>query len=157
MLVSPPPKGENSIIPYLLVRNAREAIAFYERAFDANVVLVLESPDNNIAHAEMRVQGANVMLAEELPAAGSMSPLALGGSSVSLLVYVENVDGIFDRVLSEGAEMVSPVSDQFYGDRAGTLKDPYGHVWTIASRIEELSANEIRQRAKTFFDEDKTD
>lgn len=149
------PQVAVGITPYLLVRNAKEAIEFYERAFDANVILVLESPDKMVAHAEVRIEGSTIMLAEEYPAMGSTSPSSLGGSSVNLLLHVEDVDHAFTRVVAQGAKIISPVVDQFYGDRAGTVKDPFGHIWTLASRIEDLSANEVRQRAQEFFDQEK--
>jgi len=140
------PPGYHSVTPYLALRDARAAIEFYQRALGAETVLQLEMPDGTVAHAEIRIGDSVLMLAEENAAWGNRSPLALGGSPVSLLIYVPDVDAAFARALAAGATRVRPVEDQFYGDRSGTLSDPFGYQWTLATHIEEGSAEEAQRR-----------
>jgi PhnB protein len=140
------PPGYHSVTPYLALRDARAAIEFYQRALGAETVLELEMPDGTVAHAEIRIGDSVLMLAEENAAWGNRSPLALGGSPVSLLIYVPDVDAAFARALAAGATRVRPVEDQFYGDRSGTLSDPFGYQWTLATHIEEVSAEEAQRR-----------
>jgi len=140
------PPGYHSVTPYLALRDARAAIEFYQRALGAETVLQLEMPDGTVAHAEIRIGDSVLMLAEENAAWGNRSPLALGGSPVSLLIYVPDVDAAFARALAAGATRVRPVEDQFYGDRSGTLSDPFGYQWTLATHIEEVSAEEAQRR-----------
>jgi len=110
-------------------------------------MLRMADPQGRVGHAEIRIGDSVIMLADEHPAMGYRSPRALGGSSVSILLYLENVDAVFDRALSAGAKALRPVTDQFYGDRSGTLEDPFGHVWTIATHVEDVSPEELRRRA----------
>jgi len=140
------PPGYHSVTPYLALRDARAAIEWYALAFGAERVLSLDTPDGAIAHAEIRIGDTILMLAEENAAWGNRSPLALGGSPVSLLIYVPDVDAAFARALAAGATRVRPVEDQFYGDRSGTLSDPFGYQWTLATHIEEVSAEEAQRR-----------
>ncbi len=144
--VKPIPEGYHSVTPYLIVKQAAEAIGFYERAFRAQELMRLEMPGGVIGHAEIRIGDSIVMMAEENPAMGALAPETVGGSPVNLLFYVEDVDAVFAQALSAGAIEVRPVLDQFYGDRAGTLKDPYGHTWSIASHIEDVSLEEVKRR-----------
>jgi PhnB protein len=140
------PPGYHSVTPYLTLRDARAAIDFYARAFGAELALKLDLPDGSIAHAELRIGDSILMLADENAEWGNRSPLSLGGSPVSLMVYVPDVDTAFERALDAGATRVRPVEDQFYGDRSGTLADPYGYQWTLATHVEDVSAEEAQRR-----------
>jgi PhnB protein len=146
MTVPYKPPGYHSVTPYLALRDAGAAIDFYSRAFGAELVLKLDLPDGTIAHAEVRIGDAILMLAEENEQWGSRSPQSLGGSPVSMMIYVPDVDAAFDRALAAGATQVRPVADQFYGDRSGTLADPYGYQWTLATHVEDVSTEEAQRR-----------
>jgi PhnB protein len=146
MAVKPIPAGYAGVTPYLIIRDAARAIDFYREAFGATEVLRLTYPDGRIAHAELRIGEGHVMLSEEMADRGFRGPLSFGGTPVSLLVYVEDVDAVFARAIAAGAENQRPVDDQFYGDRSGTLVDPFGHVWTIATHQRDMSP-EAMQRA----------
>jgi PhnB protein len=145
------PPGYYSVTPYLTLRDARSALDFYARAFGAELVLKLDMPDGKIAHAEIRIGDSILMMSEENPEWGNRSPLSFGGSPVSMMIYVPDVDAAFARALAAGAEQVRPVEDQFYGDRAGTLKDPYGYQWTLATHIEDVSTEEAQRRMEAMF------
>lgn len=140
------PPGYHSVTPYLALRDARAALDFYARAFGAELMLKLDMPDGSIAHAEIRIGDSILMLSEENPDWGNRSPQSLGGSPVFLMIYVPDVDAAFARALEAGAEAVRPVADQFYGDRSGTLKDPFGYQWTLATHIEDVSTEEAQKR-----------
>jgi PhnB protein len=145
------PAGYHSVTPYLIVSGAADAIDFYKRAFGASELLRMPRPDGKIGHAELRIGDSTIMLADEAPQMGYRSPKSLGGAGVSLLVYVEQVDDVVQRALASGAEELQPVKDQFYGDRSGTLKDPFGHTWTVATHIEDIPPEEMRRRAEDFM------
>ena len=145
------PPGYHSVTPYLALRDARSAIDFYLRAFGAELVLKLDMPDGTTAHAEIRIGDSILMLAEENAERGNWSPQALGGSPLSMMIYVPDVDAAFDRALAAGANRVRPVEDQFYGDRAGTLADPYGYQWTLATHIEDVSTVEAQRRLNAML------
>jgi PhnB protein len=145
--VKPIPKGYHSVTPYLIVHQAAEAIRFYAQAFGASELLRMEGPDHKIAHAEIQIGDSRIMLADEAPAMKSMSPRTVGGTPVSLMVYVEDVDRVFSTAIKAGAKETRKVEDMFYGDRSGTLTDPYGHIWHIATHKEDLSMEEIQHRA----------
>ncbi|MFQ5731249.1 MAG: VOC family protein [Planctomycetaceae bacterium] len=140
------PEGYHSITPYLIVKGAAEAIEFYARAFGATELLSLTAPGGAIAHAEIKIGDSPIMLAEEHPDMGYRGPQSLGGTPVSILIYVEDVDARFERAVAAGAKVQRPVQDQFYGDRSGTLEDPFGHVWTIATHVEDVPMEEIERR-----------
>lgn len=146
-----PPAGYHSVTPYLALRDAKAAIDFYKRAFGAELVLKLDMPDGKIAHAEIRIGDSILMLSEENPDWGNLSPQSLGGSPVFLMIYVSDVDTAFPMAIAAGATEVRPVQDQFYGDRSGTLKDPYGYQWTLATHTEDLSQEEIERRMQAEF------
>ena len=149
--VQNPPQGYHTLTPYMTVKDARAALDFYARAFGAEKVLLLSMPDGSVAHAEIRIGDSVVMLAEENEAWGNRSPLSLGGSPMFLMAYVDDVDAAFRRAVAAGATEVRPVADQFYGDRPGTLKDPYGHQWTLATHIEDVSEAEAQRRMEAEF------
>ena len=149
--VQNPPQGYHTLTPYMTVRNARAAIDFYRQAFGAEKVLQLDMADGSVAHAEIRIGDSVVMLSEESEAWGTKGPLTLGGSPMFLMAYVPDVDAAFRRAIEAGATEVRPVADQFYGDRAGTLKDPFGHQWTLATHIEDVSEAEAQRRMEAAF------
>jgi len=140
------PEGYHTVTPYLIVHDAVAALDFYQRAFGAMELLCLRSPDGKIAHAEIKVGDSPIMMAGEYPDMGYLSPKSLGGSATSLMLYVEDVDARFHQAIEAGATEVRPIQDQFYGDRSGTLRDPFGHVWTIATHKEDVSQDEIERR-----------
>jgi len=145
------PPGYHSVTPYLSLRNAKAAIDFYARAFGAELVLKLDMPDGSIAHAEIRIGDSILMMSEEHADWGNLSPVALGGSPVQMMIYVADVDAAFARALAAGAEQVKAVEDQFYGDRSGSLKDPYGYQWTLATHIEDVSTEEAQRRMEAML------
>jgi len=149
--VQTPPPGYYSVTPYLALRDAKAAIDFYKRAFGAELLMSLDMPDGKVAHAEIRIGDSILMLSEESAEWGNKSPLTLGGSPVFMMIYVPDVDAAFAKALAAGATEVRPVQDQFYGDRAGTLKDPYGYQWTLATHIEDVSTEEAQRRMEAEF------
>ncbi|MBC8006243.1 MAG: VOC family protein [Verrucomicrobia bacterium] len=147
------PKGFNTLTPYINVKGALEAIEFYKRAFGATEVGRISMPDGSIAHAELQIGDSRIMLAEENAQWGNVSPQTLGGSPVALCIYVENVDAVFAKALEEGATITGDmeVKDQFYGDRAGSLTDPFGHKWSIMTHLEDVSFEEMQKRMDQMF------
>lgn len=137
--------------PYLICRNAADAIKWYCNAFGATEVVCLDDDSGKVMHAEIRIGESPIMLADEFPDMGYKSPESIGGSAVSILVYVEDVDKTFSQAIELGAKEVMPVSDQFDGDRRGTINDPYGHIWLIATRKEEISMDEFKLRFKKMM------
>ena len=148
MSVKPIPDGYHTATPYLIVQNATAAIEFYKRALGATELMRLVDPEGKVGHAEIKIGNSPIMLADEAPTMGFRSPRSLGGSAVSLVIYTEDVDAQFRQATDAGAKVLMPVKDQFYGDRTGTLEDPFGHVWTLATHIEDVSPEEITRRAK---------
>jgi PhnB protein len=142
------PKGYTSVTPYLIVKGAAQAIDFYKKIFGATEVMRMPGPDGRIGHAELSIGGSHIMLADEHPEMGHQSPLTLGNSPVSMLLYVEDVDSTVNRAVADGATILKPVADQFYGDRMGFIRDPFGHRWGIATHKEDLSEDEMKKRAK---------
>ena len=146
MAVKPIPDGYHTATAYLIVKGASEAIEFYKKAFGATELLRMAAPDGKIGHAEIKIGDSPIMLADEHPEMGYRGPKSLGGATAGILLYVEDVDARFSRAIAAGAKSVRPVQDKFYGDRSGTLEDPFGHVWTIATHKETLSAQELQSR-----------
>ncbi|MDB5697712.1 MAG: hypothetical protein JWN69_516 [Alphaproteobacteria bacterium] len=149
MSVSPIPSGYHSVTPYLIVDDAAAAIAFYREAFGATEVLRLPMGDR-IGHAEVKIGDSQVMLSDEWPHMGMLGPVKRGGTSVSLSLYVTDVDLAFARALAAGAREERPVQNQFYGDRIGTLVDPFGHRWSLATHIEDVAPEEIQRRMEAM-------
>jgi len=145
MAANPIPDGFHTVTPYLIINGANLAIDFYKEAFGATEVMRLEV-EGHVGHAEIEIGDSRIMLAEEATEAGFVGPATLGGSPVGIVLYVEDVDAFFARALEAGAEEKLPVADQFYGDRAGTLLDPFGHVWTVMTHLEDLSTEELEER-----------
>lgn len=151
MTVKPIPEGYHSVTPYLMIKGASEAIEFYKRALGATEIFRLTQPNGQIGHAEIKIGDSSIMLADPCEQGAFRNPRSLGGSSVGLHVYVEDVDAQFAQAISAGAKVVKPVQDQFYGDRTGTLEDPFGHIWFLATHKEELTPEEINRRAEALF------
>jgi PhnB protein len=145
MAVKPIPDGYHAVTPYLIIKGAAAAIDYYKRAFGATEVVRMET-NGRIGHAEIKIGDSMVMLADEDLATGHRGPGALGGTPMSLVLYVEEVDAVFDRAVRAGGKSRRPVADQFYGDRMGMLEDPFGHVWTVGTHTEDLSPEEMKQR-----------
>lgn len=149
-MIPPIPPGYHSVTPYLLVRDATRALAYYREAFGAEELMRFEGPPGRIAHAEVKIGDSHVMLADENPEEGFVGPQTLGGAGVSLMLYVQDVDATFARAVAAGATVRRPVADQFYGDRVGTLADPFGHVWSIATHREDVSVEEAKRRMEAL-------
>jgi PhnB protein len=147
------PEGYHRVTPYILVHEAAKAIDFYKQVFGATEVMRLDSPNGKIVHAEFRVGDSTIMLADEFPEWNALSAKTVGGSPVILMVYVQDVDAVFARAVAAGAKADQPVGDKFYGDRSGSITDPFGHKWTISTHIEDVSVAEIKQRAAAMFGE----
>ena len=143
----PIPDGYHTVTPYLVVNGAANAIEFYKKAFGGTEVLRFAQPDGKIGHAEILIGDSRIMLADEYPEMGYRSPQSLGGSPVSIHLYVEDVDALASQAVSAGAKVKQPVKDQFYGDRSGTFEDPFGHLWHISTHKEDISLEEMNKRA----------
>jgi PhnB protein len=142
----PIPEGYRTITPYLIIKGAARAIEFYKQVFGATEIMRMPGPGGSIMHAELRMGDCVVMLADEPPDGTFRSPNAFGGTPVSLMIYIESVDEVFARALAHGAKQTRAVQDQFYGDRSGNLVDPFGHSWTVATHIEDVSPEEMKRR-----------
>lgn len=146
MAVKPIPDGYHTATPYLIVHDGAAALDFYKRAFGATELFRMDRPDGKLAHAEMKIGDSPIMLADEAPQMGYKSARSLGGSPVGIMLYVADVDSRFRQALAAGAREIRPVVDQFYGDRSGTLEDPFGHHWTISTHKEDLRPEEVQRR-----------
>jgi len=147
--VKPIPDGYHSVTPYISVIGGAAALDFYQRAFGAEVVFKMDMPDGRLGHAEIQIGSSRIMLADEsdMPDAVMKSPRTLGGTSVGLHVYFADVDAQFKRAVDAGATVKRPLANQFYGDRSATVEDPFGHIWTLATHVEDLSPEEMDRRA----------
>ncbi|MFN0151795.1 MAG: VOC family protein [bacterium] len=145
--VSPVPAGFNTVSAHLVIRGAAAAIEFYQKAFGAEVKGMMPSPDGRVMHAEMRIGDSMIMLNDEFPEMGAQSPSALGGSPVTMHIYVADCDALWNRAVAAGATVRMPLADMFWGDRYGVLADPFGHHWSIGTHKEDLTAEEVGQRA----------
>jgi PhnB protein len=151
MAVRPIPEGYHSLTPYLVLSGAAEALEFYKKAFGAVEVMRMDGPDGRVMHAEIKIGDSMVMIGDECPQSGHKGPKSLGGSSVGLMFYVDGVDAAFTKAVQAGATVQRPVADMFWGDRMGTVVDPFGHVWSIATHVEDVSAEECKRRAEAFL------
>jgi len=145
MAVKPIPDGYHSITPFLTVRDAARAIEFYKQAFGAEEKGVMKGPDGKVMHAELKIGDSLIMLSDEFPEYGALSPQSIGGSGMGLHIYLDGVDAAFDRAVKAGAKVEMPVMDQFWGDRYGKLTDPFGHKWSIGTHIKDLSMDEMKR------------
>lgn len=144
--VKPVPEGYHTLTPYVIVKGASAAIDFYRKAFGAEELVRMPMPGGLVGHAELQLGDSRLMMADEMPESGAKSPSTLRGTTAGLCLYVPDVDAIFKRAVDAGAKVVRPVQDQFYGDRSGTVEDPFGHQWTLATHIEDVSPEEMTRR-----------
>lgn len=151
--VNPIPPGYHTITPYLIVDDGANAIEFYKKAFGAKEIMRFGKPDGKIGHAEMQLGDSKFMLGDACPQMGASSPKTYKGSPISIHLYVEDVDNFVAKAVEAGTTLVRPVEDMFYGDRAGALEDPFGHTWYVATHVEDVTDEEIRQRSKKLFGE----
>jgi len=149
--VKPIPDGHRTVAPYLAIKNAAGALEFYKKAFGAIETYKLIIPDGRVGHAEIRLGDSLIMLSDEFPEFGSKAPETLGGSPVSIHLYVEDVDAFVKRALAAGARELKPIANQFYGDRSGQLEDPYGHLWWVATHKEDVAPEEMQKRVRALF------
>jgi PhnB protein len=145
------PKGYNSITPYLIVHNSKEAINFYMKVFGAKQVMRMDKPDGKIAHAELKIGDSKIMLADECPEMNKHSSGPTNNCSVTIHLYVKDVDTVVKTAIKAGAKLTKPVENMFYGDRAGGLEDPYGHNWYISTHIENVTPAQLRKRVAEIF------
>jgi PhnB protein len=143
--VKPIPDGYHSVTPYLIIKGAADAIEFYKKAFGATELFRMDH-EGKVGHAEIKIGDSPIMLSDEHPEMGYLSPKTLGGSPVGIMIYVEDVDTTFDLAIKSGGVETKPLQDQFYGDRSGTLTDPFGHVWTVATHKEDVAPEEMEKR-----------
>jgi PhnB protein len=148
MSVQPIPEGYHSVTPYLAVADAARAIEYYKAAFGATERVRMNGPDGKIGHAELQVGDSLIMLSDPMPDAATSPPGELGGATGSIFLYVEDVDAVVQRAVEGGAIVKTEVEDQFWGDRFGTIEDPFGHIWSVATHVEDVSPEEIEERAK---------
>lgn len=144
----PIPDGYHAVTPYLVIKDAAKALEFYKEAFGATEQVRMPSPDGKVMHAEIRIGDSLLMLCDECPDWNAVGPLTLGGTSVSIMLYVEDVDTVVNRAVAGGAKVTMPVADQFWGDRMGTIVDPFGHKWSVATHKEDVPPEEIQKRAQ---------
>jgi PhnB protein len=148
--VSPIPKGYHTVTPYLIVNGGMRAVEFYKKAFGAKAVVCMEH-DGKLGHAELTIGDSKIMLSDGCPEMKTPSPKELGGSPVSIHLYVKDVDAMVKRAVAAGAKLIRPVENQFYGDRSGFVEDPFGHQWYVATHVEELTMAQIKKRAAELF------
>jgi PhnB protein len=150
--VKPIPEGYSTVVPYISVKNASDAIAYYKKAFGAEELMRMPMPDGKVGHAELKIGDSIVMMADEMdhPDAISKSPRTLGGVTSGLCLYVVDCDAIFNRAVAAGGKVRRPLTTQFYGDRSGTVEDPFGQVWTISTHVEDVPPDEMKRRMEKF-------
>jgi len=148
--VKPIPQGFHTATPYLTLNDAARAIDFYKRAFGAQEVMRMNGPGGKIGHAEIKIGDSIIMLADEMPGSGSRSPQSLSGTTAGIFLYVENADAVFNQAVSAGAKVEAPLADMFWGDRFGSLKDPFGHSWSVATHKEDVAPAEMSKRMQEF-------
>jgi len=142
------PEGYNSVTPYLIIKGAAQAIEYYKKVFDAKVVVRMDGPNGTVGHAELQIGDSRIMLADENPQMGATSATTIGNSPVSLYLYIPDVDRVVEKAVAEGAKILKPVQDQFYGDRSGFIQDPFGHRWGVSTHVEDVSETEMKARMK---------
>jgi PhnB protein len=153
MAVKPIPEGYPAVIPYLAIDGAAEAIEFYKQVLGATETVRMDAPGGKIGHAELKIGDSLIMLADEFEEMGHVSPKKLGGSPVSICVYLDNVDAVYAKAIKAGATEIQAVEDKFYGDRAGSFKDPFGHNWNVMMHVEDVPPEEMEQRAAKAMEE----
>ena len=145
------PEGYNTVTPYLVIKGAAKAIDYYKNVFGATVVVRMDGPGGSVAHAELKIGDSHIMLADENLQMGNRSAESIGASPVSLLIYLPDCDAVVAKAIAGGAKVLKPVADQFYGDRSGFIQDPFGHLWGIATHIEDVSPEEMKERMKKLM------
>jgi PhnB protein len=145
------PEGYNTVTPYLVIKGAAKAIDYYKNVFGATVVVRMDGPGGSVAHAELKIGDSHIMLADENLQMGNRSAESIGASPVSLLIYLPDCDAVVAKAVAAGAKVLKPVADQFYGDRSGFLQDPFGHLWGVATHIEDVSPEEMKERMKKLM------
>lgn len=145
------PEGYEGATPYLIIKGASNALEFYKKAFGATELMRIAAPGGTVGHAEIKIGKAIIMLADEFPDMNCKSPQSFGGSPVSMMLYVLDVDAFVNRAVAAGAKLLRPVKNQFYGDRSGSLEDPFGHQWHIATHVEDVPPDEMAKRAETYM------
>lgn len=148
--VKPIPTGYHSVTPYLVVDDANRAIEYYKQAFGAQEIHRMQGPGGKVGHAEIKIGDSMIMLSDEMPGQGARSPKSLGGSPVSIFLYVEDIDSVFNRAVQAGAKGDKPPENMFWGDRFGHLTDPFGHSWALATHVEDVSPQEMEKRAREW-------
>jgi PhnB protein len=148
--VKPIRDGYHTVTPYLIIAGAAKALDFYKQAFGAKEVLRMDGPGGKVMHAEIKIGDSHIMLADEAPQTGFRSPTTLGGAGVGILLSVPDVDASAKQAIAAGAKVLRPVQNQFYGERAGTFADPFGHTWTLSTHIEDVAPDELRRRAEAM-------
>jgi PhnB protein len=151
MATRPIPEGYHTVTPYLAVKDAAKAIEFYKRAFGATEQVRMEGPNGSVAHAELQIGDSRIMTSDPSPQSTTKAPEDLGGTSASVFMYVEDVDSVIQDAVDAGATITMQPDDQFWGDRLGSVTDPFGHVWQIATHVEDLSPEEIEKRGREFM------
>jgi PhnB protein len=148
--VSPIPEGYGSITPYLVIKGAAQAIEYYKKVFGASELFRMDGPDGKVGHAELQIGTSRIMLADENPSMGQghASASTIGASPISLYLYMPDVDNVVEQAVAAGAKVLKPVQDQFYGDRSGFIQDPFGHLWGVATHVEDVAPEELEKRAK---------
>ena len=149
--VQPIPKGYEGATPYLIIKGAANALDFYKKAFGATEIMRIPAPEGKVGHAEIKIGNAMIMLADEFPEMGAKSPQSLGGTPVSMMIYVEDVDAFVKRATAAGAKVLQAVENKFYGDRGGSLEDPFGHHWHFSTHVEDVPPDEMAKRAEKFM------
>lgn len=145
------PKGYEGATPYLIIKGAARALEFYRKAFGATEIMRFAGPDGSVGHAEIKIGQALIMLADEFPEMNCKSPHSFGGSPVSIMVYVQDVDAFVKQAVAAGAKVITPVENKFYGDRSGSVEDPFGHHWHFATHVEDVLPDELAKRAEAFM------
>lgn len=145
------PEGYEGATPYLIIKGAARALEFYQKAFGATEIMRIPAPEGKVGHAEIKIGTAIIMLADEFPDMNCKSPQSFGGTPVSIMVYVQDVDRFVKQAVSAGAKVLRPVENKFYGDRAGSLEDPFGHQWHFATHVEDVPPDELAKRAQIFM------
>jgi PhnB protein len=151
MAVKAIPEGYHTATPYLIVKGAGEALEFYKKGLGATEIMRMPGPDGRVMHAEIKIGNSILMLADEFPEMNHRGPKTLGGSPISIMLYVEDVDARFNQAVAAGAKVIRPLMDQFYGDRSGIVEDPFGHSWSIATHKEDVPPEEMERRAAAFM------
>ena len=152
MVTKPIPDGYSAVTPYLFVDDGAAALDFYKAVFGAAERMRMDWGGGKIGHAEIDIGGSVIMLASEFPEMNALSPKTVGGTASLVMLYVESADDVFERAISHGAEIVRPLENQFYGDRSGTLRDPFGHMWTIATHVEDIDPEELQRRSEAMLE-----